>query len=415
MKLGNIIHETIANRPRSMAYFENRAKQLHALSAMFKQVSVLLKGKFPDYEIDKVINSQYMDENGYHTQKHPISSYQIIELAHTFGSEHGPFDTGRLADTLDSFVKYANEPAHDFFRYIPESLKWLNEQLEHTHALEVLQQIPNYQQLQQLITTDTDWALLNPEYHDAEDIQQVQNFLEAIRILNIAVPQYLTTINDLTEKVDAYQQLRTSGYSYNPHNWRPSHDEVETLYHTSAYANEIVQSGFAAEPPAERRGVGNLGFQNEISFTHDLKVAMDIARALKELTMIANGQLKARQIADWIRRENIPNFPWQEFMKVNSGSNQYGMPQYADTTFDQFSIVQTAKLYEKYIWFSKIHPNPVFISIGDLVNSLVGRQPQQTGILACQVRLDPQQSTYHPGESEFRVNPASVQSIKRII
>jgi hypothetical protein len=405
MKVRQII-EAIPNRPRSINYFRVRAQQLRQVQAAFEQAVPLLA------KIDIPYELRYAAEDAGLTG---VDSYELQSIGSALSNNYSGINPAEMAESLESYVKYIHTPGVEFWKYIPERLDFLTKSLERFR--ERFENFPTVAQVQEIVNAPGGYELLNPEYREPEEIQQVQQFIQLVGILSPALKNFLRIVDDLNQKVGAQV---AHGTMMRAHEWerkplRPEHQEVETLYHATAYANEVAANGFSAEKPADRRGVGNLGEQAEISFTHDLKIAMDIMRTLKEFALIANGQLKARTVADWIRRENIPNFPWHEFMRVYKGHNEFYSPQYEDTTFDRFSIEQTAELYQKYIWLSKIHPNPVIISAKELVRSMVGRPQSDIGIVACAVALDPNQSTYHPGESEFRVHPSAVQSIKRIM
>lgn len=387
--------EAIPNRPRSAAYFSNRAKQLREAQIALQQAGELLKASGrQEYELDKILA-----DTG-------LSAWDLIN-DHSYHLTNGQFarDTSNVADNLDSVAKFGR----DMFQYVPTSMQFLDQYLaENPKLMELLQRFPV--DVETLIRKDPEWDLLNPEYRTPEEIEQTENFIGAMKLLNHGAPLYLRTLNDLKEKVGAYQSLNL--HRFDPDRYRPEHAEVETLYHASAWANEIVAQGFAAEPPEGRRGVGNLGSQNEISVTHDLKIAQDIMRGLKEFAMIANGQLTARMIADWIRREQIPNFPWREYTQVRTGTDMFS--PYKDIPFEQLTMEKTAAMLRGYMWLSKIHPNPVFMNPEDLVRSLVGRPQNDIGILVCQVQMDPQ-NPYKHAESEFRIRPDQVLSIKRLM
>jgi hypothetical protein len=403
------LNEAIANRPRTANYYIVKAKELRQLDSEFKKAGELLNIHFTlSYELSKVLDNYDLVNN-------------ILNLGHTLSSEYGPFGLVSLAETLESYIKYQS-PGYDFFKYIIEALKNIKNGLsDRPDISNLLQQIPSYEKTINLIKNDKDWYLLNPEYHGEEEINEVTRFLEAIKILAPAFKKYKTIIEDLDNKINAQSAFRVAQSSSNPAQWKPQHNDIELLYHATAYINEIINNGFQNEKPEGRKGVGNIGYQNDISVTHDLKIATDIMRSLKELTMIANHELTARQIAGWVKIENIPNFPWRELTQISKGENKFGYPQYEKITFEQFNIVQTARLYEKYIWLSKIHPNPVFVHIDDLVKTLVGKSVNDIGVLACQIDLtkvdfsDTSKRTYETGESEFRVPPNSILSVRRIM
>lgn len=404
MKVNDILTELIANRPRTMNYWVMRSKELKGIQDAVAQAGQLLDG------IDTPDDLEYtLDHSGF--QMHPED---IKSLIRNITGDYASLSLGGLIGAINSYIQFGDSSGNDFYQYIPSMLEHLKDSL--TRWSDAIAQLPTYQDVLNIIN-NPDNGLMDPQYREPAEIAATQQYAQAMALLLPAIHKIPAVVNNMDAKVQArtsFKQMSMDN-AFNGKPMRPQHQNVETLYHATAYANEITQSGFAAEKPIDHKGVGNLGEQATISFTHDIKIAQDIMRSLKEFALIANGQLKARTIADWIRRENIPQFPWQEFMNVYRGSNQYGYAQYDPTTLDRLDTEKTAELFNKYIALSKIHPNPVFISVKELARGLAGRPQSDIGILACQVQLDPQTSSYHPGESEFRVQPNAVLSVKRIV
>lgn len=183
--------------------------------------------------------------------------------------------------------------------------------------------------------------------------------------------------------------------------WRPEHAEVETLYHATAFADEIVRDGFRVEPPEGRRGLGNFGTQDGISFTYDLQIAQNIVRVLKEMWMIAHGQLTARHIIGWMRHENIG---------LSGIYTHVGKPAEKIESKED-----TAKLYNYWLWMTKTRDNPVMIG-PDAVVRMMQHRPSvnDIGIVAAEVRLQPNDQ-FLVAEREFRVPADRVLSVKRVM
>lgn len=220
---------------------------------------------------------------------------------------------------------------------------------------------------------------------------------------------------DVREKLGEIAKIRGVGDRY-----RPDHDEVETLFHATAFVTEILRDGWQAEKPDGRRGLGNYGDQREISFTHDLKVAQDLMRALKEVWMIAHGQLTARQIVSWIKKEGIdqeyPNLKSTVGIGVEDGPEHpmFGKRHRAKELHEITGPEETARLYRVYLALSKLRTDPVFTYIDETLAMMASRDLSDIGILACEVRLSPDDE-YKLGESEFRVKSDRVVSTRRLV
>ena len=112
----------------------------------------------------------------------------------------------------------------------------------------------------------------------------VKKFMEMLSHAKSMMPK-INKILEMKEKLETQLSImdKMSAAQWGDGKYVPDHDDVETLYHATAYVNEIARNGFSAEPPQERSGVGNYGNQHNISFTHDLYVAKEISRCLKEV------------------------------------------------------------------------------------------------------------------------------------
>lgn len=255
-----------------------------------------------------------------------------------------------------------------------------------------------------------------PDQHDTE-YHAAMNLLKGVRMMGAAIKRDAVLWADIKAKLTVVAKRRDLAQS--GRNYRPEHDEVETLFHASIHAEELARDGFQAEKPENRTGVGNFGSQDTISFTHSRKIAADIARCLKEIWMIAHGQITARQIIGWMQAEGMD---WRsDSMKSTVGISDKtesdripGHYHYRTKALTELKTPQEiVKLYNVYLWHTKIRSNPVFANLDELLEQMRGIPVKSIGIVQCEVRLTPEDE-YLPGESEFRVKPESVLSIKRI-
>ncbi len=293
-----------------------------------------------------------------------------------------------LLMNLKSIKQYGTDR---FLRYLISTLQYLKPlNDEYRHVLTLMPRADEGLRDYGFQTGDDD---LDPDYRAARSLA------DAFLVIAQQLVRVETAISEL--KVVARDLEKRQEHRFNPPRYRPDHEPVETLYHASVYASEIVRDGFAAEKPVERRGVGNFGNQSLISFTHDLKIAHDIMRALKDIWMIVHGELTRRQIIGWMQAEGI------DLQKASGFFMSSREP--VDTPR------QVVRLYRAYLALSKIRTDPVLVGTDDLVEIMRNRKLTDIGIVSCPVRLDGEEEYLH-GEAEFRV-PASrvVGPIKRII
>ena len=194
---------------------------------------------------------------------------------------------------------------------------------------------------------------------------------------------------------------------YNDPEWKPESEKVETLYHASVDAKRIFQRGAFDPKMPEPKGLGGSTHDKQhnpaISFTSDLYVAKEIARALKEAIMLARGEVTAADILDWSRRHGII-----DDVERNFASN-YG-------PLDPKKPAHVFDLYRIYLTFHKTRYNPVFfVDSAKMMQNFKRLKVSDVGVLKCKVDMSDPAISYHPAEHEYRIQPASVVSIDKLI
>ena len=236
----------------------------------------------------------------------------------------------------------------------------------------------------------------------------VKKFMEMLSHAKSMMPK-IKQVLAMKEKLEKQLSIMDKMYTaqWGDGKYVPDHEKTEVLYHATAFATEILRDGFSVEAPQGRTGVGNYGSQGTISFTHDLYIAKEIARCLKEVCMIANGQVKLPQVLDWIKRENpdidLNNLMREEGVSVRNKEGPIVVPP-----------DRVVRMYNRFLWSTKMRSNPVFASYKNLITNLTGRNPQDIGVLACKVDMS-QMEDYIPAEREVRVPASAVLSVKRIM
>ncbi len=176
-------------------------------------------------------------------------------------------------------------------------------------------------------------------------------------------------------------------------------DEVEILYHATAFKTEILKEGFQSEAPMNRRGLGVYGKQYGISFTYDLYVAKEISRCLKEALLIVEGKLSYHQVLDWFSRDKL---------NVQDAIDRVKREKAHAT-----QVERTLYLYNYYLWINQHRYNPVFTYVENLANLFKTRRKEDIGVLRCHVKTE--KIEHKPAEREIIAPASSVIKIENFI
>lgn len=220
---------------------------------------------------------------------------------------------------------------------------------------------------------------------------------------------YISSLTDLAQRTKAALDKTAKKLDANYKYWamkeyedRPETEDVETLYHASANARELLEKGFTED--FGQRGTG-LGRPEEgvISFTYDQKIAYDIAHALKVGVMIANGELKGHTVWRWLEDEGIDprkaaEVHGREVLKPDEPHKVWN-------------------LYNYWLWNNKIgRGNPVFMTNAkSLMEYLATKTKDDVGVLKAKVNMRHPGISFVKGEREFRVPPAAILSIDEMV
>lgn len=336
----------------------------------------------------------------------------------------------RLKSTLTfKFVDYSL--LKDIISYISDGLKANDMKFYMTHLLHrfendrlpILEEdiIPALRQVGNSIELLQDYI----DGDDATVATIVKNTIRLTNLLTQFIPKYNKFIANLSNKLET---------TYNPSSEAteflgpqlPTHDDVEKLYHASAFAAQIEKEGFLPEVPSKRHGLGSFGRGERVSLTYDLYTAKEIARTLKEIHMISRGELRPEIIARWWQEENLDkkaNEPLKDFIyksiDQHLGNNEPSfllLPNIGNVykAASALNTEETAKLFKAYLHFSEKRFNPYYISIEDTVIAMKDVDIRDIGVLKVEVDMtdDPQ---YVPSEKEYRVEPDKILSVKRIL
>ena len=353
-------------------------------------------------DIDKKYNRDFSGDNPmehfdlYGNSWHDFSYSATHKTKPKYSSRHSSRIAEALADIKETvaLAKKQND-AREMFKLLGYATNSLDSLAEDLNKAKLYRYESNTQSFE-------DW-LEEEEYYSGEGVpfpsyDEQRLILDYDDVLSKASPilkEAIKRINRLSEQ--AYGKLYD-------HDWRPPSENVETLYHASINAVPLLRTGFSLKVPGTE-GIG--GAQGDksgkpaISFTSDLYVANQVARALKEAIMIAKGKLKFHQVRDWAEREGI--------LKKVLGSFKSNHRMTKD------SVLNTFNLYRIYLALSRRY-DPLFFGIDKAVlNKWKQVNESNVGVVVADVDMDDPNIRYLTSMQEYRVPPEAVIKIKKVI
>lgn len=426
------LYEDIPRPPRNLRLFvRNRLKEALELQAIYQKLKELdLSGDFGE---DVMYDTTSRMEDDSEEQYRDYYDY--------------------LKDISTGYAAGLPRKIDDYF----ETLKWTNELFDSLNepGIDPVQSAKLAEYVAQNMKRLVDWA--------GGVQEKAQDFIEPIEKLAAALPQVRQTMEELDlltgeygppeeaerwleaiqlggELVKRLKGIATAGQKFqemvshweaHSYGQQPKPKEQEVLYHATAFADEIAGEGFrpTKPSPSERYGIGSYGDESttsaigtHISFTHDIHNARQIMRAMRELVMIANGQIRKHHILRWMADEGMDlghaatqvSGVAQQKAKVAGSDFEYstGRPD-IEKTPDTPEF--TAELYKYWLYLNKIgRMNPVFANIDKAVRALKGRKPEDVGIIKALVNMEDPTIEYVAAEQEWRVPPSAVLNVERV-
>lgn len=398
--------EAIPHRPRNLRlYLTNRIRDLKQILTSLKQANQLVHdGVDGEQTLHYAIRSGTEDLPE-REHAHEISNLEYLNIDREFNIE-------RLLQALETYLQHGNPPGYDFLKYVISALDDVEKDKaswpEKANYLEQCRRAFGLLRFAEVGLEKYGYRPGHPEDEADSDYIAAKKLLAGYRLKAATFNRVVAIEADIRSKLGVIQRMRNHDYSgQGSHKYRPEHEEIETLYHATAYVREILRDGFQAEKPEKRKGVGNLGQQASISFTHDLEIARNIMRSFKEIWMIAHHQLTMPQIMSWGRAEGI-----EDDMKRMWG-NDTSKPMPLGKDADPNDVV---KMYRHWIALSKTRDNPMLISPWEIVDMMKTRDLKDIGVISCEAKLE-KTDEYRFAEAEFRLSADRVifGTIKQVL
>lgn len=236
-------------------------------------------------------------------------------------------------------------------------------------------------------------------YYESEDLSFIQNLF---KLYEEIVGEIIKLIEGLKKRVDSEKEYW--GYKDNRGEIPAQVSEVERLFHASVNAREIYETGFQTNyTKPQSQGLGGSGHdEGFISFTYDLTYAREIARSLKEVVMIAKGEISFREIMSWFKHDGIEGemVKFLEYEKIKSPHDPYNV----------------FLLYNWYLWNSPLRENPLYINTGrSFIEHMKTKEVKNIGIVVASVEMKKDRVQFVQREREFRVKPSAIKSLDKLI
>lgn len=310
-----------------------------------------------------------------------------------------------IEDYLESGSKWPNT---DWHKYLVDKLGWVEKTLEERAWVR--------DGLNESVSRAQEYVSdggLDPEW--VANLASIEAAVEAVGSLPGLVDEVYRLVADAAPKI---REHRKHYYQHGTEKRLPPHEEVEVLYHASINASELMTRGFASELP-ESGGIGgsqSLSNWEEkgTSFTDDPYVAMQIARALKEVVGIANGTYTWRDVQHWAAADGVWDEVWSTAQNVGYGPSREipeahrEHPWRSDAKPDLDSPAAAFQLYRYYLAYSKRY-DPVFHSVD--ITDFEGVDERDVGVVAAEVDMTDPDISYLGSMNEWRVPPRAIRRV----
>lgn len=353
-------------------------------------------------------------------------------------------DTGykkKLSEKIESYLELLNwdSPRIEYIRESLENLDFYKDDLFAARHKDYVAAYTNFFRTKDRRPNIDSEADINEMSEEGkEKVKKLISFYHALM-------EYVKLIRKVSRKSRAILDVlnrRTSGH-YNRKKGRiendsteaPSRDDIrdiEILYHATPFTREILSQGYKTKE--ELGNINMLGGPTEggISFTADIEIAREIARCLREVIMIARGEIKMQDVIKMIKKDRnnaflssdkLKMWPLKDFIlnaQNNKRSREFSRdnPDLAaslaklrssgDTNVftlagslkDLYTPDQVFEMYKSYLGYTKMRYNPVFF--GADINSFKMLDISNVGVLASKVDMN-KAVKYLQSMEEYRV------------
>lgn len=389
----------------------------------------------------RTLNSSKTSLQGYASELEKVDQWDLKEFLEALGISdmwllQAPENLEKTIDDLDwraeGFLKSSEDDPEYFSQWasiskkIREQLKapfsdWTEKKDKTSEAVETLEQaMASPRRIQEALEdSGMEWE---PEYEEGLPPAAI----EALKGFSQTTAKIKSELAAAKERLLALQgaEKEISGEPVGM-------EKLEKLYHASVNARKLFQQGFEKAVP-EQEGLGGSqsvgGGGKGTSFTYDLYVAKEISRTLKELTMIARGEVGAKEVLDWAMRARVLDKVWADFSDYEgslirpytgevSGKrirfrDSKGHPADVRQVFD--TPVKVAALYKRFLQNMRHQRyDPYIMHIGKVVKKLSTVNPKDIGVVVATVNMAHPGVTHLGSEREIRVPPEAIVSVDK--
>jgi len=349
-------------------------------------------------------------------------------------------DTGykeKLSEKIESYLEVLNwdSPPIEHIRKSLENLDFYKDDLFATRHKDYVAAYTNFFRTKKKrpnIDSEADTNEMSEE--GKEKVKKLISFYHALM-------EYVKLIRKISRKsravLDVFNRYydRKKGRIENSPTDAPSRDDirdVEILYHATPFTREILSQGYKTKEELGNTNMLGGATEGGISFTADVEIAREIARCLREVIMIARGEMKMQDVIKMIKKDRnnarpssneLKMWPLRDFIadaKNNKRSREFSKenPELAVrmaklrasgdtnafTSAGSLSNLYTPdkvfQMYKYYLGYTKMRYDPLFF--GADINSFKTLDISNVGVLASKVDMN-KAVKYLQSMEEYRV------------
>ena len=393
MKLYQLLFESFVHEPRDLNLFMlNLSKEIKKREEKIVSLSKQLK-----FETD---NTSDKEDKEYYFQK-------ILNIAtnYKYDSEHLQYAIRTLKNALKPYDQHIADNIAELFSFAKTATNSYDKFNMLSYIVKALERFQNdleesLSYMQGFVAADFSEGWEDYKEFYSSDITLVVKEIakEYVELYQYIKDYVLPKLSRLMQRRHARTDKDMAQKSIEP---------VETLYHATVNATQLLKTGFKTDYRQSVEGIGGSNMDESgkpaVSFTSDLYVAKEIARCLKEAIMIAKGELDIYDI---------------KTMALQSGAAEEvekAFPYYSkDENLKNVKPKDVFEYYRYYLAFSKRY-DPVFFDSAHLMELFKNKKVEDVGILVCKVNMQDPNIKYLQAMEEYRIAPENVISIEKVL
>lgn len=339
----------------------------------------------------------------------------------------------KLSEKIESFLEILSwkSPSTEHIRKSLESLDFYQYNLFSSRHKDYISSYTNFFRTKKTrpnIDSETDFNEMSEE--GKEKFKKLTSVYHAImkyvKLIRKVSRKSRAVLDVLNRRVSGYYDKKQGRIMSEPTDTPSREDirDIEILYHATPFTREILSQGYKTKEELGNTNMLGGATDGGISFTADIEIAREIARCLREVILIARGEIKMQDVIKMVKRDRNNSYPssdggmWplRDFITsatYNKRKKDFAKkePELAKKIDDRqelndlYTPENVFQMYKNYLGYTKMRYNPLFF--GADINSFRTLDLSNVGVLASRVDMN-KAVKYLQSMEEYRVSVSGI-------